>query len=91
MELMVYSIAQPILNLGLGFIWGVIFPSVPLQRPLALWGLLIVFVSVRVVGDWLFNQPHLPWESLRLYLYATCFFAGIMLARYLRVVYWPTE
>jgi hypothetical protein len=87
MELMVYSIAQPILNLGFGFIWGVVFSSAPIQRPILLWVFLIVFVSVRVVGDWLFNQPHLPWETLRLYTYATCFFAGILLARYMRVVY----
>jgi hypothetical protein len=88
MELLVYTIAQPFLNLGFGFIWGTVFPELP-KRPLVLWVLLLTFVSVRVVGDWLFNQPHLPWEPLRLYLYATCFFAGIALARFLRAIYHP--
>lgn len=86
MDLLVYSVAQPFLNLGFGFIWGTIFPDLP-KRPLALWALLLTFVSVRVVGDWLFDQPHLPWEWLRLYLYATCFFLGIALARLLRNIY----
>lgn len=86
-----YSIAQPILNFGFGFLWGTIFQSEPLRRPVALWALLMVFVSIRTVGDWLFEQPHLPWEALRLYLYATCFFFGIMTALMLRRAYTPTD
>jgi hypothetical protein len=86
MELLVYTVAQPFLNLGFGFIWGTLFPDLP-KRPLVLWALLLFFVSVRVVGDWLFSQPHLPWEPLRLYMYATCFFLGIALARFLRAMY----
>lgn len=87
-DLIVYTVAQPILNLAFGFIWGTFFPDLP-KRPHVLWALLLTFVSVRVVGDWLFAQPHLPWEALRLYTYATCFFIGIVLARFLRSVYRP--
>lgn len=84
---LIYTLAQPALNVAFGFAWGTIFGFLPFRRPLMLWLLLMVFVSVRTVGDWIFSQPHLPWEPLRLYLYATCFFMGIMFARYLRKLY----
>jgi hypothetical protein len=90
MELLVYTVAQPVLNLAFGFGWGLVVQGMPTRRnALGLWALLAVFVSVRMVGDWLFNQPHLPWEWARLYGYATCFFAGIMLARFLRHITTP--
>jgi hypothetical protein len=83
-DLLIYTLAQPALNLAFGFAWGAVFGFIPFRRPLMLWLLLMVFVSVRTVGDWIFSQPHLPWEPLRLYVYASCFFIGIMFARYLR-------
>lgn len=90
-ELYVYSLAQPVLNVFFGFLFGLaIFTNESLPwRRLAwyAWGGLLVFVSVRVVGDWLFQQPHLPYETLRLYMYATCFFFGIAIAGYLRTLY----
>ena len=90
MDSLVYMLAQPALNLAFGFLWGLVFGFTPFRRPFMLWVLLMVFVSVRTVGDWLFSQPHLPWEPLRLYLYATCFFLGIAIARLLRRLYSTT-
>ena len=87
MDLVVYTLAQPVLNVGFGFVWGLIAQTQPFRRSLWIWALLVVFVSVRVVGDWLFGLPHLPWETLRLYVYATCFFVGLTLAWLLRSIY----
>jgi len=80
-----YTVTQPLLNLLFGFVWGVV--AGPFRYPLKIWLALLFFVSVRIVGDWLFSQPHIAFEWLRLYVYATLFFIGAQGARWLRVGY----
>lgn len=85
---LIYSIAQPALNILFGFLFGFFLEQLPFRRLFMLWVALVVFVSVRVVGDWLFQQPSvLPWETVRLYVYATCFFFGTVGARWLVGIY----
>ena len=87
-----YFVAQPCLNVVLGFVFGLVAPWVIRDRKwgfwLWLWALLLVFVSVRIVGDWLMGIPApAPGESLRLLLYATSFIVGLIIARLLRTAY----
>ncbi len=85
---LIYTIAQPVLNILFGFLFGFLLQEVPFRRLFMFWIALVVFVSVRVVGDWLFQQPSvLPWETVRLYVYASCFFLGTAGARWLVGVY----
>jgi len=91
-DFVLYFIVQPCLNVLFGFAFGLVSPWVIRERKWGFWSwlwiLLMVFVSVRIVGDWLMGIPvPAPGESLRLLLYATSFMVGLVIARLLRMAY----
>ena len=82
------------LNVLFGFAFGLISPWVVPELDRAwrfwawLWSVLLVFVSVRMVGDFLLGIPTpSAGESYRLLLYATSFTIGLAIARLLRWAY----
>ena len=92
MNVYLHIVAQAILNLVCGFIWGSflcnrlpkawIRPVIPMYKlvPMAIisiWLTLMVFVSIRTLGDLIFQQPTGTFlEAVALYSYATAFFIG---------------
>lgn len=92
-----HDLLQALLNLIFGLSWGNMLarlfpPSAMLcsnmtsekpapYRSLWLWVTLLVFVSVRWIGDVVMSQPGgTLLETVNLYAYATAFFVGLWIA-----------
>lgn len=92
-----HDLLQALLNLIFGFGWGSVltrlFPSTAMlcsdltskkpapYRSLWLWVTLLVFVSVRWIGDVIMRQPGgTLLETVNLYAYATAFFVGVWIS-----------